>query len=45
MIEADMIAARNRKIKFSVAPRRAVFKQSGRGAMLKDVQRWTGGPE
>jgi hypothetical protein len=45
MIEADMIAARNRKMKFSVAPERAVFKRSRRGAMLKDVQRWTGGPE
>jgi hypothetical protein len=45
MIEADMSAAQNRKMKFSVAPERAVFKRSGRGAMLGDVKRWPGGPE
>jgi hypothetical protein len=45
MIETDMSAVRNRKMKFRVAPERAVFKQSGRGAMLNDVQRWPGGPE
>jgi hypothetical protein len=47
MIEVDMSAmnARNRKMKFSVAPERAVFKRSGHGAMLKGVQRWPGGRE
>jgi hypothetical protein len=45
MIEVDMSAmnARNRKMKFSVAPERAVFKRSGHSAMLKDEQRWPGG--
>jgi hypothetical protein len=47
MIEVDMSAmnARNRKMKFSVAPEWAVFKRSGHGAMLKGVQRWPGGRE